>query len=136
MGTNISINCLSTLGCPMPEFIILLNYSLAEGPLLPLNSSTVQLQLQDFRLPYGTVTCLARCRNNGRLLVVCGTQVLAGCESCPSVCPPPDYGVSVIFVKRQGGRGGCSSLGFALLGGAHALCLTLSPQTLQTPPAT
>lgn len=86
MGSNISINCFSTLGCPVATFLILLNYSHAEGSLSTLNSSTGQLQLQDFRLPYGTVTCFARCFNNEKLLLVCGTQVLAGCELCS---PPP-----------------------------------------------
>ncbi|KAM6079794.1 interleukin-23 receptor isoform 2-T2 [Theristicus caerulescens] len=78
MGSNISINCLSTLGCPWAKFFILLNYSRTEGPLHPLNSSAVQLQLHDFRMPFGTVTCFARCPDSGSLLLVCGTHVLAG----------------------------------------------------------
>lgn len=92
MGSNISINCLSTLGCSWAKFLILLNYSLAEGPLRPLNSSTVQLWLRDFQMPFGTVACLARCPNSEQHQLVCGTDVLAGCEY-----PPHSYGVSMIF---------------------------------------
>lgn len=90
MGSNISINCLSTLGCPWAKFSILLNYSLAEAPLHPLNSSTVQLQLRDFRMPFRTVTCFARCPDSESDRLVCGTQVLAGCEYPPS--PPRSVG--------------------------------------------
>ncbi|XP_068263164.1 interleukin-23 receptor [Nyctibius grandis] len=78
MGSNISINCLSTLGCPGAKFLIALNYSLAEGPLRPLNGSAVQLLLRDFRMPFGTVTCFAHCPGRERRQVVCGTHVLAG----------------------------------------------------------
>ncbi|KAM6263521.1 interleukin-23 receptor isoform 2-T2 [Spheniscus humboldti] len=78
MGSNISINCLSTLGCSWAKFLILLNYSLAEGPLRPLNSSTVQLRLRNFQMPFGTVACLARCPNSEQHQLVCGTDVLAG----------------------------------------------------------
>uniref|UniRef100_A0A8B9Z2K9 Fibronectin type-III domain-containing protein n=1 Tax=Buteo japonicus TaxID=224669 RepID=A0A8B9Z2K9_9AVES len=78
MGSDVSINCLSTLGCPWAKFLILLNYSLAEGPLQPLNSSTVRLQLRDFRMPFGTVACFARCSDSERHQLVCGTDVLAG----------------------------------------------------------
>lgn len=80
MGSDVSINCLSTLGCPWAKFLILLNYSLTEGPLQPLNSSTVRLQLRDFRMPFGTVACFARCSDGERHQLVCGTHVLAGCE--------------------------------------------------------
>ncbi|XP_039238964.1 interleukin-23 receptor [Pipra filicauda] len=78
MGSNISINCLSTLGCPSAKFIILLNYNRTEGPLHPLNSSSVQLQLHDFRLPFGAIVCFARCPSSGRDQLVCGTEVRAG----------------------------------------------------------
>ncbi|XP_027507237.1 interleukin-23 receptor [Corapipo altera] len=78
MGSNISINCLSTLGCPSAKFIILLNYNRTEGPLRPLNSSSVQLQLRDFQLPFGAIVCFARCPNSGRDQLVCGTEVRAG----------------------------------------------------------
>ncbi|XP_019327455.1 PREDICTED: interleukin-23 receptor [Aptenodytes forsteri] len=78
MGSNISINCLSTLGCSWAKFLILLNYSLTEGPLRPLNSSAVQLQLRDFWMPFGTVTCLAQCPNSEQRQLVCGTHILAG----------------------------------------------------------
>ncbi|XP_027549993.1 interleukin-23 receptor [Neopelma chrysocephalum] len=78
MGSNISINCLSTLGCPSAKFIILLNYNRTEGPLHPINSSSVQLRLRDFRLPFGTIVCFARCPNSGRDQLVCGTEVRAG----------------------------------------------------------
>ncbi|XP_069718059.1 interleukin-23 receptor isoform X2 [Phaenicophaeus curvirostris] len=78
MGSNISINCLSTLGCPWTKFFVLLNYSKVEGPLHPLNSSTIQLQLRDFRMPLGTVTCFACCPNSERSCLVCGTDIWAG----------------------------------------------------------
>ncbi|KAJ7401482.1 interleukin 23 receptor [Pitangus sulphuratus] len=78
MGSNISINCLSTLGCPSAKFIILLNYNRTEGPLHPLSSSSVQLQLRDFRLPFGTIVCFSRCPNSAWDQLVCGTEVRAG----------------------------------------------------------
>ncbi|XP_053929380.1 interleukin-23 receptor isoform X2 [Cuculus canorus] len=78
MGSNISINCLSTLGCPWNKFFVLLNYSKVEGPLHPLNSSTIQLQLRDFRMPLGTITCFACCPNSERSCLVCGTDIWAG----------------------------------------------------------
>ncbi|XP_074008698.1 interleukin-23 receptor [Numenius arquata] len=78
MGSNISINCFSTLGCPWAKLFILLNYSRLEGPLRPLNSSAVQLRLPDFRMPLGTVLCLAQCPNSQKPWLVCGTDVLAG----------------------------------------------------------
>ncbi|XP_051481465.1 interleukin-23 receptor isoform X2 [Apus apus] len=78
MGSNISINCLSTLGCPRARFSILLNLSQAEGALHPINSSTVQLRLPRFQMPFGTVTCFARCPNSARQHLVCGTHVWAG----------------------------------------------------------
>ncbi|KAM9379178.1 interleukin-23 receptor [Phaethornis superciliosus] len=76
MGSSISINCFSTLGCP--QFFIFLNLSQAEGPLHPINSSTVQLQLHDFQMPFGTFTCFTLCPNRGKRQLVCGTQVWAG----------------------------------------------------------
>ncbi|XP_064003542.1 interleukin-23 receptor [Pogoniulus pusillus] len=78
MGSNISINCLSTFGCSRAEFHILLNTSLAEGPLHPINGSAVQLRLPDYRAPFGTVLCLARCANSDRRHLVCGATILAG----------------------------------------------------------
>uniref|UniRef100_A0A672UUC5 Interleukin 23 receptor n=1 Tax=Strigops habroptila TaxID=2489341 RepID=A0A672UUC5_STRHB len=78
MGTNISINCLSTLGCPWAHFSIFFNYSHTEGTPSPLNSSAVQLQLQEFRMPFGSVTCFARCPNTNMDQLVCGTDILAG----------------------------------------------------------
>ncbi|XP_065529152.1 interleukin-23 receptor isoform X5 [Lathamus discolor] len=78
MGTNISINCISTLGCPWAKFRIFFNYSHSEGTPAPLNSSSVQLRLQDFRMPFGSVTCFARCPNTNMYQLVCGTTVLAG----------------------------------------------------------
>lgn len=80
MGSNITINCLSTLGCPWAKFQILLNYSSSEAPPRPVNSSTVQLRLRDFQMPSGTVVCLARCPNSRKDQLVCGTDILAGCE--------------------------------------------------------
>ncbi|XP_071605979.1 interleukin-23 receptor isoform X1 [Heliangelus exortis] len=76
MGSNISINCFSTLGCS--QFFIFLNLSQAEGPLHPINSSTVQLQLRDFQMPFGTFTCFTLCPNRDKRQLVCGTQVWAG----------------------------------------------------------
>ncbi|XP_065513612.1 interleukin-23 receptor [Caloenas nicobarica] len=78
MGSNISINCRFTLGCPGATFLILLNYSQPEGPLHPLNSSTVQLRLHDVQVPFRTVTCFARCPNSQKHQLVCGTHLLAG----------------------------------------------------------
>ncbi|XP_050163395.1 interleukin-23 receptor [Myiozetetes cayanensis] len=78
MGSNISINCLSTLGCPSAKFIILLNYNHTEGPLHPLSSSSVQLRLRDFQLPFGTIVCFSRCPNSAWDQLVCGTEVRAG----------------------------------------------------------
>uniref|UniRef100_A0A8C3J2H7 Interleukin 23 receptor n=1 Tax=Calidris pygmaea TaxID=425635 RepID=A0A8C3J2H7_9CHAR len=78
MGSNISINCFSTLGCSRAKLFILLNYNRLEGPLRPLNSSAVQLRLPDFRMPLGTILCLAQCPNSQETSLVCGTDVLAG----------------------------------------------------------
>ncbi|XP_065698737.2 interleukin-23 receptor [Patagioenas fasciata] len=78
MGSNISINCRSTLGCPGAKFLILLNYSQPEGLLHPLNSSTVQLWLHDVQVPFRTVICFARCPDSQKHQLVCGTQLLAG----------------------------------------------------------
>lgn len=88
MGTNISINCISTLGCPWAEFRIVFNYSHDEGTPAPLNSSSVQLQLREFRMPFGSVTCIARCPNTNMYQLVCGTTILAGCEY-PLDCRDP-----------------------------------------------
>ncbi|XP_050757355.1 interleukin-23 receptor [Gymnogyps californianus] len=101
MGSNISINCLSTLGCPWAKFSILLNYSLAEAPLHPLNSSTVQLQLRDFRIPFRTVTCFARCPDSESDRLVCGTQVLAG-------YPPDPPSNLTCTIHEHSGRLACT----------------------------
>lgn len=103
MGSNISINCLSTLGCNWDELSIFLNDNRVEGPLRPLNSTTFQLQLQDFRMPLGTVLCLAKCSGIRKLELVCGTDILAGCESSIPL------GFPWLFLSHQhrggGGRG-------------------------------
>ncbi|CAN0268077.1 unnamed protein product [Bubo scandiacus] len=78
MGSNISINCLSTLGCPWAKFSIFLNYTPVEGPLHPLNSSTVQLQLRDFQMPVGAIACFITCPNSEGRQLVCGTDIHAG----------------------------------------------------------
>ncbi|XP_063200110.1 interleukin-23 receptor [Chroicocephalus ridibundus] len=78
MGSNISINCLPTLGCNWDELFIFLNNNRVDGPLRPLNSTTFQLQLQDFRMPLGPVLCLAKCSGIRKLELVCGTDILAG----------------------------------------------------------
>ncbi|XP_064310932.1 interleukin-23 receptor [Phalacrocorax carbo] len=78
MGSNISINCISTLGCPWAQFFIVINYNHTEGPLRPFNSSAVRFQLRNFRMPSGSITCFARCPNSKKQLLVCGTEVLAG----------------------------------------------------------
>lgn len=96
MGSNISVNCFSTFRCPWAEFSILLNNGRAEGPLRPLNSSTVQLWLRDFRMPLGTVICLVRCPDSEKPWLVCGADILAGCES--------PAGFSVVFVKPPAPR--------------------------------
>ncbi|XP_054689606.1 interleukin-23 receptor isoform X1 [Grus americana] len=96
MGTDVSINCLSTLGCPWAEFLILLNYSHTEGPLRPLNRSAVQLRLHDFRMPYGTVACFARCPNSEKHQPVCGTDVWAGYP------PDPPSNLTCTIRERSG----------------------------------
>ncbi|XP_010559840.1 PREDICTED: interleukin-23 receptor [Haliaeetus leucocephalus] len=101
MGSDVSINCLSTLGCPWAKFLILLNYSLAEGPLQPLNSSTVRLQLRDFRMPFGTVACFARCSDSERHQLVCGTHVLAG-------YPPDPPGNLTCTIREHSGCLACT----------------------------
>uniref|UniRef100_A0A8D0G2R8 Interleukin 23 receptor n=1 Tax=Strix occidentalis caurina TaxID=311401 RepID=A0A8D0G2R8_STROC len=78
MGSNISINCLSTLGCPWAKFSIFLNYTPVEGPLHPLNSSTVQLRLRDFQMPVGAIACFIICPNSEGRQLVCGTDIHAG----------------------------------------------------------
>ncbi|XP_054240541.1 interleukin-23 receptor [Indicator indicator] len=78
MGSDVSINCLYTFGCPWAEFHLLFNASLAEGALQPLNSSAVQLRLRDYRTPFRTVFCVARCRGSHTRHLLCGTTILAG----------------------------------------------------------
>ncbi|KAM6343070.1 interleukin-23 receptor [Alca torda] len=96
MGSDISINCLSTLGCLWAELSIFLNYSRVEGPLRPLNSTTVQLRLRDFRMPLGTVLCLARCPGSKELKLVCGADVLAGYP------PDPPSNLTCSIGERSG----------------------------------
>lgn len=80
MGSNISINCLSTIGCPRANLSIQLNSTARNETLRPLNSSAAQLRLHDFRLPYSTVLCFDHCRSREKKVLVCGTEVWAGCE--------------------------------------------------------
>ncbi|XP_062472123.1 interleukin-23 receptor isoform X3 [Pezoporus occidentalis] len=96
MGTNISINCISTLGCPWAKFRIFFNYSHAEGTPAPLNSSSVQLRLREFRMPFGSVTCFARCPNTNMYQLVCGTTVLAGYP------PDPPSNLTCAIQERSG----------------------------------
>ncbi|XP_072723730.1 interleukin-23 receptor isoform X2 [Ciconia boyciana] len=96
MGSNISINCLSTLGCPWAKFLILLNYNHTEGPLRPLNSSAVQVQLHNFQMPVGTVVCFASCPDSNKDRVVCGTNVLAGYP------PDPPSNLTCIIREHSG----------------------------------
>ncbi|KAM6327205.1 interleukin-23 receptor [Podargus strigoides] len=96
MGSNISIYCLSTLGCPWAEFFILLNLSFTEDPPQPLNSSAVRLQLRDFRMPFGAITCFARCPSSEKPQLVCGTQVLAGYP------PDPPTNLTCAIQERSG----------------------------------
>ncbi|KAJ7424874.1 interleukin 23 receptor [Willisornis vidua] len=78
MGSNISINCFSTLGCPSAQLTILLNYSRAEEPLQPLNRSAVQLRLRQFREPFATIACFSHCPRTARDQLVCGAELRAG----------------------------------------------------------
>ncbi|KAM9186531.1 interleukin-23 receptor [Mergus octosetaceus] len=78
MGSNISINCLSTIGCLRANLSIQLNSTARNGTLRSLNSSAAQLRLHDFRLPYSTVLCFDHCRSRDRKVLVCGTEVWAG----------------------------------------------------------
>uniref|UniRef100_A0A8C4VXT4 Interleukin 23 receptor n=1 Tax=Gopherus evgoodei TaxID=1825980 RepID=A0A8C4VXT4_9SAUR len=79
MGLNISINCHSTLNCQMAKLYMMLNDTHIEDKLLTtINKTTVQLQLHDFRKPYSTVLCYAKCPNRAAYMVVCGTQFSAG----------------------------------------------------------
>ncbi|XP_033919401.1 interleukin-23 receptor [Melopsittacus undulatus] len=96
MGTNISINCISTLGCPWAKFRIFYNYSDAEGILAPLNSSSVQLRLREFRMPSGSVTCFARCPNTNMYQLVCGTTILTGYP------PDPPSNLTCAVHERSG----------------------------------
>ncbi|XP_077038764.1 interleukin-23 receptor [Agelaius phoeniceus] len=77
LGSDISIGCESSLGCPSPgQLLILLNYSHAEGSLQALPGGAVRLHLRRFQLPFATVICFSRCDQKDR--VVCGTQLRAG----------------------------------------------------------
>ncbi|XP_014746563.1 PREDICTED: interleukin-23 receptor [Sturnus vulgaris] len=78
MGSDISISCQSTLGCPSAQLLILLNYSRAEGTPQPLPGSAVRLRLRDFRMPFATVTCFSLCAHPQRHRLVCGTELRAG----------------------------------------------------------
>uniref|UniRef100_A0A8B9UXN9 Uncharacterized protein n=1 Tax=Anas zonorhyncha TaxID=75864 RepID=A0A8B9UXN9_9AVES len=78
MGSNISINCLSTVGCPRSNLSIQLNSTARNETLRPLNSSAAQLRLHDFRLPYSSVLCFDHCGSKENKVLVCGTEVWAG----------------------------------------------------------
>ncbi|XP_048718330.2 interleukin-23 receptor [Caretta caretta] len=79
MGLNISINCHSTVNCQMAKLYMILNKTHIEDKLLTtINKTTVQLQLHDFRKPYSTVLCYAKCPSKAANMVVCGTQFSAG----------------------------------------------------------
>lgn len=80
MGSNISINCVSTIGCSRANLSIQLNSTARNKTLRSLNSSAAQLRLHDFRLPYSTVLCFDHCRSWETKALVCGTEVWAGCE--------------------------------------------------------
>uniref|UniRef100_A0A8B9VDH1 Uncharacterized protein n=1 Tax=Anas zonorhyncha TaxID=75864 RepID=A0A8B9VDH1_9AVES len=78
MGSNISINCLSTVGCPRSNLSIQLNSTARNETLRPLNGSAAQLRLHDFRLPYSSVLCFDHCGSRENKVLVCGTEVWAG----------------------------------------------------------
>uniref|UniRef100_A0A8C0GE49 Interleukin 23 receptor n=1 Tax=Chelonoidis abingdonii TaxID=106734 RepID=A0A8C0GE49_CHEAB len=79
MGLNISINCHSTVNCQMAKLYMMLNDTHIEDKLLTtINKTTVQLQIHDFRKPYSTVLCYAKCPSRAANMVVCGTQFSAG----------------------------------------------------------
>uniref|UniRef100_A0A8B9TUN7 Interleukin 23 receptor n=1 Tax=Anas platyrhynchos TaxID=8839 RepID=A0A8B9TUN7_ANAPL len=78
MGSNISINCLSTVGCPRSNLSIQLNSTARNETLRPLNGSAAQLRLHDFRLPYSSVLCFDHCGSKENKVLVCGTEVWAG----------------------------------------------------------
>ncbi|XP_043346843.1 interleukin-23 receptor isoform X4 [Dermochelys coriacea] len=79
MGLNISINCHSTVNCQMAKLYMILNETHIEEKLLTtINKTTVQLQLRDFRKPYSTVLCYAKCPSKAANMIVCGTQFSAG----------------------------------------------------------
>lgn len=125
MGSNISINCLSTIGCPRANLSIQLNSTARNETLRPLNSSAAQLRLHDFRLPYSTVLCFDHCRSREKKVLVCGTEVWAGCE----------YGHGERWGRWWWGCGDVGMWGRGE-GGVCALLLTLPPQTPRRPPAT
>ncbi|XP_067419431.1 interleukin-23 receptor [Emydura macquarii macquarii] len=80
MGLNISINCHSTVNCQMAKLYMILNYTthIEDKLLTTINKTTVQFQLHDFRKPYSTVLCYAKCPSKAENIIVCGTQFSAG----------------------------------------------------------
>lgn len=81
MGSNISINCQSTLRCSSSQLlVILLNLNLTEGSPVALPGGSARLLVRDFRMPLATVTCFSRCVGSDRDRLVCGTELRAGCE--------------------------------------------------------
>lgn len=124
MGSNISINCLSTVGCPRSNLSIQLNSTARNETLRPLNSSAAQLRLHDFRLPYSSVLCFDHCGSKENKVLVCGTEVWAGCEY--------GHGAGELVVKW----GATGMVVVGVWGRVCALLLTLPPQTPRRPPAT
>ncbi|XP_021260633.1 interleukin-23 receptor isoform X2 [Numida meleagris] len=96
MGSNVSITCVSALDCPWASLSILLNLTDPEGSPRTLNSSAAQLQLRGFRLPFSTITCLARCPNSYWNKLVCGTELWAGYP------PDPPANLSCAIPERSG----------------------------------
>ncbi|XP_014430046.2 interleukin-23 receptor isoform X2 [Pelodiscus sinensis] len=77
MGLNISINCHSTVNCQKAKLYMILNDTTQiDDKLLTRNKTTLQLQLHDFRKPFSTVICYAKCGHTD--VLVCGTQFSAG----------------------------------------------------------
>uniref|UniRef100_A0A8C8R6X0 Interleukin 23 receptor n=1 Tax=Pelusios castaneus TaxID=367368 RepID=A0A8C8R6X0_9SAUR len=80
MGLNISINCHSTVSCQMAKLHMILNHTthIEDKLLTTINKTTIQLRLHDFRKPYSTVLCYAKCPSKVENIIVCGTQFSAG----------------------------------------------------------
>ncbi|XP_035420286.1 interleukin-23 receptor [Cygnus atratus] len=101
MGSNISINCLSTIGCSRSNLSIQLNSTARNETLRSLNSSAAQLRLHDFRLPYSTVLCFDHCRSREWKALVCGTEVWAG-------YPPETPGNLTCTIGERSGSLACT----------------------------